>query len=113
MAKRITPELMAAILDSGYNIDYIDAATIDKIGVIPYPILVIPPTDRIPLAAYKLIERYGAMGGRVIGIGKTRIAPPPSPKSPSASPQAPITEAFCFIRSANYPPRFIAPCRRT
>jgi hypothetical protein len=68
MRKRITPELMSAILDAGYNIDYIDAATIDKLGIIPYPILVIPPTDRIPLSTYKKIETYIATG-KVIAIG--------------------------------------------
>ena len=36
MKRYITPELMAAILDAGYNIDYIDATTIDKIGI-QYP----------------------------------------------------------------------------
>jgi len=60
MRKRITPALMSAILDAGYNIDYIDAATIDKLGTIPYPVLIIPPTDRIPLATYKKIESYAA-----------------------------------------------------
>jgi len=70
MSKRITPELMGAILDAGYNIDYIDAATIDKLGVIPYPVLVIPPTDRIPLASYRKIESYAAADGKVIAIGK-------------------------------------------
>lgn len=69
MRKRIAPELMSAILDAGYNIDYIDAATIDKLGVIPYPILIIPPTDRIPLATYEEIGTYAATG-KVIAIGK-------------------------------------------
>src|SRR5665213_694783 len=62
MKKRITPELMSAILDAGYNIDYIDAATIDKLGTIPYPVLVIPPTDRIPLTTYRMIASYAATG---------------------------------------------------
>jgi hypothetical protein len=61
---------MAAILDAGYNIDYIDAATIDKLGAIPYPVLILPPTDRIPLATYKKIESYAAKNGKVIAIGK-------------------------------------------
>ena len=69
MKKRITPELMSAILDAGYNIDYIDASTIDKLEAIPYPVLIIPPTDRIPLATYKEIESY-ASTGKVIAIGK-------------------------------------------
>lgn len=70
MKKRITPALMATILSAGYNIDYIDTATIDKIGVIPYPVLIIPPTDRIPLLTYKRIESYAATGGKVIALEK-------------------------------------------
>jgi hypothetical protein len=73
MGKRITPGLMSAILDAGYNIDYIDAATIDKLGVIPYPVLILPPTDRIPLATYKKIESYAssnATNGKVIALQK-------------------------------------------
>jgi hypothetical protein len=70
MRKRITPELMSAILDAGYNIDYIDAATIVKLGVIPYPVLLIPPTDRIPLTVYRQIESYAGSKGKVIALGK-------------------------------------------
>jgi hypothetical protein len=70
MRKRITPALMSAILDAGYNIDYIDAATIDKLGTIPYPVLIIPPTDRIPLATYKKIESYAAATSKVIALEK-------------------------------------------
>jgi len=71
MQKRITPELMGAILDAGYNVDYIDASTIEKLGTIPYPVLVIPPTERIPHAAYQKIEDYANGGGHVIAIEKT------------------------------------------
>lgn len=70
MHKRITPELMGAILDAGYNVDYIDAATINKLGEIPYAVLVIPNTERIPLAAYRRIERFATAGGKVIAVGK-------------------------------------------
>jgi hypothetical protein len=69
MGKRITPALMGAILDAGYNVDYIDAATIEKLGTIPYAVLVIPPTDRIPLATYRTIESYSAKG-KVIALEK-------------------------------------------
>jgi hypothetical protein len=70
MHSRITPELMSAILDAGYNIDYIDAATIDKLKGIPYPVLILPEVTRIPLAAYKQIAAYAASSGKVIAIGK-------------------------------------------
>lgn len=69
MRKRITPALMGTILDAGYNVDYIDAATIDRLSTIPYPVLIIPPTDRIPLETYKKIESY-ATAGKVIALGK-------------------------------------------
>jgi hypothetical protein len=68
MKRRITPQLMSAILDAGYNIDYIDAATIDKLGTIPYPVLILPPTQRIPLDAYKKIEKYAASSGKLIAL---------------------------------------------
>jgi hypothetical protein len=70
MRKRISPELTAAILDAGYNIDYIDAATIDKLRTVPYPILILPPTDRISLVTYKQIEKYAVTSGKLIAIGK-------------------------------------------
>jgi len=71
MKKRISPELMATILDAGYNIDYIDAAAIDKLSQIPYPILILPSVTRIPLSTMKKIEAFAGMGGKVIAIGRT------------------------------------------
>ncbi len=68
MRQRISPALMSTILDTGYNIDYIDAATIDKLQAIPYSILIIPPTTRIPLPAYEKIASYAAKNA-VIAIG--------------------------------------------
>ncbi len=70
MKRWITPELMSTILNAGYNIDYIDADTINKLGTISYPILVLPPTDRIPLATYTKINEYVSSGGKVIAIDK-------------------------------------------
>jgi hypothetical protein len=69
MQKRISPELMAAVLDAGYNVDYIDAATIEKLGTVPYPVLIIPPTERIPLSTAKILYRHCA-DVRIIGVGK-------------------------------------------
>jgi alpha-L-rhamnosidase len=66
----VTPELMATILNAGYNIDYIDAATINKLGTIPYPILILPPTDRISVLTYTKIKEYASGGGKVIAIEK-------------------------------------------
>jgi hypothetical protein len=69
MKRYITPELMATILDAGYNIDYIDATTIDRVGV-QYPLLILPPTDRISLSTYRTIDEYSSSGGKIIVMGK-------------------------------------------
>ncbi len=106
MRKRITPELMSAILDSGYNVDYIDAATIAKLGAIPYPVLVIPPTTRIPLAAYRLIERFAADNGKVIAIGRAPSLAPGLMKQSNSPQVAAISDTL--FRAANHPGVFIA-----
>jgi hypothetical protein len=69
MARLLSPGLMSAILSAGYNVDFIDSETIDRIGM-RHPILVIPPTDRIPLSTLKKIEQYVASGGKLIAVGR-------------------------------------------
>jgi hypothetical protein len=69
MQKLISPELMSAILSAGYNIDFIDADAINKVGLGAHQILVIPPTDRIPVETLKKIadwrkQQYGISQGR-------------------------------------------------
>jgi hypothetical protein len=58
MNRWVTPELMSAILGAGYNIDYIDADAINKVGLGDHQILIIPPTDRIPVATLKAIGQW-------------------------------------------------------
>ena len=58
MNRWITPELMSAILNAGYNVDYIDADAINKVGLGTHQILIIPPTDRIPVATLKAISQW-------------------------------------------------------
>jgi hypothetical protein len=61
------PDLVPAILDAGYNLDFIDSAAIDAVGI-HYPVLVMPATERLPLAAYRKIQQYAQGGGVVIAI---------------------------------------------
>jgi hypothetical protein len=70
MSRLITPALMSAILSSGYNADFIDAKAIDKVGFGTHQILVIPPTDRIPLETLKKIAAFTAAGGKAISVGR-------------------------------------------
>jgi hypothetical protein len=76
---------MATVLDAGYNIDYIDAASIDKLGAVPYPVLLLPATNRIPLGTYKKIANYAANGGKLIATGRLpTLAPGLKQQSDSA-----------------------------
>ncbi|MBS1855838.1 MAG: glycoside hydrolase [Acidobacteria bacterium] len=59
------PELVPAILDAGYNFDFIDDGAIDQVGI-PYRILVVPNVERIPLTTMQKIDAYAAKGGHVI-----------------------------------------------
>lgn len=70
MQRLITPALMSAILSAGYNTDFIDADAIDKVGLGNHSILVIPPTDRIPLETLKKIAAFTASGGKVISVSR-------------------------------------------
>jgi hypothetical protein len=63
------------ILDAGFNLDFIDADAIDKLGV-SYPILVLSGIERIPLTTYRKIEEYAIHGGTVVA---TRRLPSKSP----------------------------------
>jgi hypothetical protein len=69
MQKLITPDLMSAILSAGYNIDYIDADAINSVGLGSHQILVIPPTNRIPIETLRKIHSFTEGGGKVLVIG--------------------------------------------
>jgi hypothetical protein len=69
MGRLITPQLMSAILSAGYNVDFIDADAINRLGI-HHSILVVPPTDRIPVETLRKIQAYAAAGGKVISVGR-------------------------------------------
>jgi len=70
MFKLISPALMSAILSAGYNADFIDAGAIDQVGLGAHQILVLPPTDRIPVGTLRNIAAYVAAGGKAISVGR-------------------------------------------
>jgi hypothetical protein len=68
-------DLIPKILDAGYNFDFIDDGAIADGGV-PYPILILPAVERIPLATYRKIQEYVRKGGVAIA---TKRAPSMAP----------------------------------
>ena len=70
MDSLIGPTVMPQILDAGYNFDFIDDAAIAHAGV-PYPVLVLPAVQRIPLATYKKLEDYVRNSGVLVAVRRT------------------------------------------
>jgi hypothetical protein len=68
MGNLLGPELTSAILDAGYNYDFVDAQAIDRAGI-PFRVLVIPGLERLPLETYRRIAEYASRGGVVIATG--------------------------------------------
>ena len=69
MGRYVTPALMSAILSAGYNIDYIDAKAIDKVGIGDHQILILPNMQRIPVETLRKIAAYVHSGGKAIAFG--------------------------------------------
>jgi hypothetical protein len=65
MSTPLINAVIQQILDSGFNVDFIDADAIDTVGI-PYAALILPSVDRLPLATYQKIEEYARHGGVVI-----------------------------------------------
>jgi hypothetical protein len=70
MRTRITPQIMGAILDNGYNLDYIDLAAVADRGL-HYPVVVVPATERMPLSGVRALQAYVAAGGKLVFLGQT------------------------------------------
>jgi len=70
MDQLIGPAIIPQILDAGYNFDFIDDGAIAHAGV-PYPVLILPRVQRIPLATYKKLEEYVRQGGILVAVDHT------------------------------------------
>ncbi len=68
-------EIIPQILDAGFNFDFIDADSIDRVGI-PYKVLILPGVERMPTATYEKIAEFARGGGIVIG---TRRLPDTAP----------------------------------
>ncbi|HUZ45223.1 MAG TPA: glycosyl hydrolase [Terriglobia bacterium] len=64
------PQVMGAILDAGFNLDFIDDEAIERAGI-PYGALVLPGVERIPLATYQKLTSYARAGGVLIATRRT------------------------------------------
>jgi hypothetical protein len=67
--RQVPAQLMSAILSAGYNVDDIDGDAINLAGI-QYPILVVPPSDRIAPETLEKIAAFAKAGGKVISVGR-------------------------------------------
>ena len=75
MPQLLGADLVPAILDAGFNFDFIDSEAIDRVGI-HYPVLVLPDIERLPLATYQRIEQYARGGGIVLATGRVPARAP-------------------------------------
>ena len=68
-------QVIAQVLDAGFNLDFIDADTIDSVGI-PYRALILPAVDRLPVATYEKILAFAQRGGTVIATRRTPATAP-------------------------------------
>lgn len=67
--------VIAQILDAGFNLDFIDADAIESLGI-PYRVLVVPSVNRLPAATYEKILEFARKGGIVIATRRTPATAP-------------------------------------
>lgn len=75
MPKALGDQVIAQVLDAGFNVDFIDADAIDQVGI-PYRALILPGVDRLPVTTYEKIAGFARKGGVVIA---TRREPATAP----------------------------------
>jgi hypothetical protein len=98
-------DLLPRILDAGYNFDFIDDGAIAHAGV-PYPILILPAVERIPLATYRKLEEYVRKGGILIA---TQHAPSLAPGLMEAADTPKVAETSrALFETAGAPGHLVA-----
>jgi hypothetical protein len=75
MDRFLGKQVVAQILDAGFNLDFIDADAIDTVGI-PYKVLVLPNIDRLPISTWEKILAFAKQGGIVLATGHAPATAP-------------------------------------
>ena len=75
MDNALGKQVIAQVIDAGFNLDFVDADAIDSVGI-PYRVLILPGIDRFPVATYEKVLDFAKHGGIVIA---TRRLPNTAP----------------------------------
>ena len=85
-------------LSAGYNVDFTDADTINRLGI-HHSILVLPPTDRLPIETLRKVASWVRSGGHVLAVGRAPLT--------DASGTAP--EEFATLAKETFAGKFLVP----
>ncbi|MGH9663137.1 MAG: glycosyl hydrolase, partial [Bryobacteraceae bacterium] len=88
MQTLLGPDLIPAVLDAGYDFDFIDDGAIAQSGI-HHRVLILPGVERIPLSTYRRLEAFLREGGIVLA---TRRAPSLAPGLRDTAQTAQIEE---------------------
>jgi len=70
MDKLLGANLVARILEAGYDFDFIDDGTIDRLEG-RHSIVVLPGVERIPVATFRRLEAFARKGGGLVATRRT------------------------------------------
>jgi hypothetical protein len=83
---RVGPDVIPAILDAGYNVDFVDPMMLSstaavegrllEVGAQRYSVIVLPNVERLAPATLRLLDRFAQAGGSVIAVGSTPTLAP-------------------------------------
>lgn len=81
LRERVGPDLMPAIFEAGYNLDFFDDDSFKQVGRVEkgslvlgqnkYRIVILPDVESIPLDTYKKFEEFARNGGILIATRRT------------------------------------------
>jgi hypothetical protein len=81
LAERIGPDVVARVLEAGFNLDFIDDGVLAgrarvedgrlAVGQSRYAAIVLPGVERIPLATLRALETFAGQGVRVVATRRT------------------------------------------
>ena len=86
LRERIGPDLMPAIFEAGYNLDFFDDDAFKQVGRVEngslvlgqnkYKVVILPYVGRIPIETYRKLEEFARGGGILIATRRTPLELP-------------------------------------
>ena len=116
LGQRLGPNVVARVLEAGFNLDFFDDGAIEQVGRVDkgalalggnrYPIVVLPNVERIPLRTLQTLEEFARAGGTLIA---TRRLPALAPgMMASAADRAEVREiSRRLFEAPGAPGRFV------